>query len=164
MNLCIMPRWWLHRSFIFTLTWGNDPIWLINMFQIGRKGHLDEFFLAKQPWYSPRSWYHDSWLMSGFSCCITLDKGTVPYPHTQPCPVKICRSSFPGVFFLLGPILPKARNSTHEKMKLPKGKLYSNHRFLGEQREKITWLFTYAGKYNYLSYVGIIIHHYKDPY
>ena len=122
------------------------------------------FFLAKQPWYSPRSWYHDSWLMSGFSCCITLDKGTVPYPHTQPCPVKICRSSFPGVFFLLGPILPKARNSTHEKMKLPKGKLYSNHRFVGEQREKITWLFTYAGKYNYLSYVGIIIHHYKDPY
>ena len=164
MSLCIMPRWWLYRSFIFTLTWGKDPIWLINMFQIGRNGHLDNFFFWKQTWYSPRSWYHDSWLMSvGIVLLHYSRQGNSPISPHPTYPVKICRSSFPGVLFLLlGPILPKARNSTHEKMKFQK--LYSNHIFSGEQREKKTWLFTYTGNYNYQSYVGIIMHHYKDPY
>ena len=28
-------RWWFQILFIFTPTWGNDPIWLYNIFQMG---------------------------------------------------------------------------------------------------------------------------------
>ena len=32
-----IPRWWFQTLFIFTPTWGNDPIWLnlTNIFQMG---------------------------------------------------------------------------------------------------------------------------------
>ena len=34
--------WWFHICFIFTLTWGNDPSWLIHIFHLG--------------WISPNIW------------------------------------------------------------------------------------------------------------
>ena len=30
-----VARWWFQTFFIFTPTWGNDPIWLYNIFQMG---------------------------------------------------------------------------------------------------------------------------------
>ena len=156
MNLCIMPRWWLHRSFIFTLTWRNDPIWLTNMFQMGWNDYLDEFFWETRMILSK---ILIPWLMTHESEC---QDSLVALLSTR----EQSHISIPNLAqlrqYLLGPILPKARNRTHEKMKLPKGKLYSN--LSGEQREKTTWLFTYTGNYNYLSYFEIITHHYKDPY
>ena len=32
---CSWTRWWFHIFFIFTPTWGNDPIWLAHIFQMG---------------------------------------------------------------------------------------------------------------------------------
>ena len=34
-------RWWFQIFVIFTPTWGNDPIWLYNIFQMGWNHHLD---------------------------------------------------------------------------------------------------------------------------
>ena len=31
----LIPRWWFRIFFMFTPTWGNDPIWLYNIFQLG---------------------------------------------------------------------------------------------------------------------------------
>ena len=79
---------------------------------------------------------HDSCRDSLVALLSTREQSHIPIPNLAQLRYVVVRSL--EFFFLLGPILPKARNSTHEKMKLPKGKLYSNHRFLGEQREKIT--------------------------
>ena len=37
-----MTRCWFHL-FIFIPTWGNDPIWLYDVFQMGWNHKLDEY-------------------------------------------------------------------------------------------------------------------------
>ena len=39
--------WWFQTFFIFTPTWGNDPIWLINIFQMGWNHHLDKMLVLQ---------------------------------------------------------------------------------------------------------------------
>ena len=38
------PGWWFQIVFIFTPTWGNDPIWLAHIFQMGWFNHQLETF------------------------------------------------------------------------------------------------------------------------
>lgn len=38
----IMTRWWFQKIFMFTPTWGNNPIWRI-FFRLGSKHQLDEY-------------------------------------------------------------------------------------------------------------------------
>ena len=42
-------RWWFQTFFIFSPTWGNDQIWLYNMFQMGWNHKLVKDFF--QPWH-----------------------------------------------------------------------------------------------------------------
>ena len=37
LDIKTIPSWWFHFFLIFTPTWGNDAIWLDNIFQIGLK-------------------------------------------------------------------------------------------------------------------------------
>ena len=39
-----ITRWWFHFFYIFTPTWGNDPVWILtNIFQMGWNHQLDYF-------------------------------------------------------------------------------------------------------------------------
>ena len=38
------PRWWFQFFWIFTPTWGNDPICLYNIFQMGWNHQLETYF------------------------------------------------------------------------------------------------------------------------
>ncbi len=39
-NIPRWSRWWF--QFVFTPTWGNDPIWLYNIFQMGWNHQIDD--------------------------------------------------------------------------------------------------------------------------
>ena len=65
-------RWWFQMFFIFTPTWGNDPMWLI-FFHMGWNHHLlnPMNMLHKSPqrgtiwWYSSQQWHsYGEWLRS----------------------------------------------------------------------------------------------------
>ena len=52
-------RWWFQRFFIFAPTWGNDPIWLIDIFQMGWFNHQLERYLSlglPKLWFTVGNW------------------------------------------------------------------------------------------------------------
>ena len=80
-----MTRWWFQIFFMFTPTWGNDPIWLI-FFQRGWNHQLDEQW-QKSLWFVLS---YMRWTSAQFFFGII---------HDQPTSIRSCRKWVkPGAF------------------------------------------------------------------
>ena len=58
-------RWWFQRSFIFTLTWGNDPIWRLRIFFNWLGSNQPPNRPTFSFWNEKHRWFMD---VSGWSC------------------------------------------------------------------------------------------------
>ena len=54
-DIKIITGWWFWMLFIFNPTWGDDPIWLYNIFQTGWNHQLDKMLTIHCP-FSSHCW------------------------------------------------------------------------------------------------------------